>query len=594
MSFAANHSKDGKQSQTRSWLGIVLAGTMLVLATHTGFAKPLPSPFNYDHLKLVVIHEDARNKPLDTYARETMKLITSREYWKESKAPHLYLARDPMTNFLSMLYEPEKWKEMKAIHLGKADVKELLGMQGTDEWIAYNDLSANQAFKEAFREIVRKQQADEKLTGLEQRLGELHSVLNTMDGIFYGTALKLVPVAAAEGSLNWMSLDEIAAKDSEEQVRESLHGMLTGFTQGKAADFNQASKEFASVLREKGGAAYPVLSLLEKEAHYNTFKPFRKAWVFLLLSAILFGVAMGLTNSIPYLAGWAALLTGFSLAGYGLALRVMIAGRPPVSNMYESVIYMGWGVLLFAGIFELVYRQRIFGLCGAAMGVIVLVLADLLPFDPAISPLVPVLRSNYWLIIHVMTIVISYSAFGLAMAIAHFSLGYYLFAPQKKNLIRTANAFVYRAIQVGLLLLTAGTILGGVWANESWGRFWGWDPKETWAFISILFYLVLLHSRLFGLVGPFGLAIGAVLGFQFILMTWYGVNFVLGTGLHSYGFGTGGQGYIAAYLGVELLFMAIVATRYKLIGPGGVEAIKQDKEAARKEATPGDAQPSTT
>jgi len=255
--------------------------------------------------------------------------------------------------------------------------------------------------------------------------------------------------------------------------------------------------------------------------------------------------------------------------------------------MYESVVYMGWGVLLFAGIFEAIYRQRIFALCGSVMGIIVLIMADMLPFDPEISPLVPVLRSNYWLIIHVMTIVISYSAFALAMVIAHFALGHYLFAPHKKDLIRTINSFVYRSIQLGVLLLAAGTILGGVWANESWGRFWGWDPKETWAFISLMGYLALLHARFAGLVGAFGTAVGSILGFQLILMTWYGVNFVLAAGLHSYGFGAGGGGYILTYLAIEGAFLALVAFRYKVMGPKLKQTLEEENSRMKEKKSKG-------
>jgi cytochrome c biogenesis factor len=150
-------------------------------------------------------------------------------------------------------------------------------------------------------------------------------------------------------------------------------------------------------------------------------------------------------------------------------------------------------------------------------------------------------------------------------------------------LIRTINSFVYRSIQLGVLLLAAGTILGGVWANESWGRFWGWDPKETWAFISLMGYLALLHARFAGMVGAFGTAVGAILGFQLILMTWYGVNFVLAAGLHSYGFGAGGGGYILAYLAAEGAFLGLVAFRYKVLGPGLKKALEEDQRVADKE-----------
>jgi len=359
---------------------------------------------------------------------------------------------------------------------------------------------------------------------------------------------------------------------------------MTAFTGNDPAKFKSAGDQLASELQTLAGAQYPSLHTLELETQYNAFKPFRKAWIWLLLAGILFAISTGMKSSIPYAIAWLALIVGFILHTYGLYLRVAIAGRPPVSNMYESVNYMGWGVVLFAAIFELIYRQRIFALCGTIMGVIVLILADMLPFDSGISPLVPVLRSNYWLIIHVLTIVISYSAFALAMMLAHFALGFYLFAPQKTETLRSTNTFIYRSLQVGVLLLAAGTILGGVWANESWGRFWGWDPKETWALISLLGYLAILHARLVGLIGPFGLAICSIVGFQLILMTWYGVNFILASGLHSYGFGSGGTEYIIGYLGIEALFMAVVAVRYRTVRPELRHILEQEDPEISEES----------
>lgn len=587
---AHNRLKTGNPVRSMACAVVALACTANV------WAKPAPAPFDYSELRAVVILHDARPKPLDTFARETLRLVTSREYWSAKKAPHEFLTRDPMTNLLSLLLEPEKWKDIPCIHLAKADVKKVLGVDSHAEWISYNDLRANPGLKEAFQEIIRKQQVDEKMTPLEQKVAELHGVLNALDGIFYGTDVRVVPVRQSGGGLEWRSLEELAAGGSDEVIRTSLSGMLTAFSARDPEGFGESARQFAAETRARGGEDYPTAKVLAHEIRYNAFKPFRKAWEFLLLGALLFGVAMGVPNRLVYLAAWVSTGIGFGLSSYGLLLRVLVAGRPPVSNMYESVVYMGWGVLLFAAIFEWVYRQRIFGLCGSLMGVIVLILADMLPFDPAISPLVPVLRSNYWLLIHVMTIVISYSAFGLAMAIAHFSLLFYLFAPGKKEILRTSNTFVYRGIQLGVLLLTAGTILGGVWANESWGRFWGFDPKETWALISILAYLALLHARLFGLIGPFGLAVCAVLGFQLILMTWYGVNFILGTGLHSYGFGTGGQGYVAGYLLAELGFMAMVALRYKFLGgaTAGIGAEEGAGPGPRPKAKAPAAEPSAT
>jgi len=181
----------------------------------------------------------------------------------------------------------------------------------------------------------------------------------------------------------------------------------------------------------------------------------------------------------------------------------------------------------------------------------------------------------------VPTITLGYAAFAVTMAVSHIALGYYLFAPQAKDTIAKLDNFVYRAMQIGVLLLAAGTILGGIWAHYAWGRFWGWDPKETWALIALLSYLIPLHGRLAGWMSSFALSVSGVVCFLAVLMAWYGVNFVLGKGLHSYGFGVGGFGYVLGFVAVELAFVGIAALRRRQgaagrisPGPHGVVALQ--------------------
>ena len=236
-------------------------------------------------------------------------------------------------------------------------------------------------------------------------------------------------------------------------------------------------------------------------------------------------------------------------------------GRPPVTNMFESVVYMNWVVMLLALIFGAVRRQSAPVSVGALLGAVVMVYADLLPIDSSLEVLVPVLRSNYWLTIHVMTIVSSYGVLGLAMGLGHRHLILESLKKFKKKERDSSQKLIYRTIQIGTLLLGIGTTLGGVWANESWGRFWGWDPKETWALITFLGYLILIHLYYFQRISPFALAVSSVAGFQLVLMTWYGVNFVLGRGLHSYGQGSGGAQWIVYYLIAESAFLIWVFAR---------------------------------
>jgi ABC-type transport system involved in cytochrome c biogenesis permease subunit len=207
-----------------------------------------------------------------------------------------------------------------------------------------------------------------------------------------------------------------------------------------------------------------------------------------------------------------------------------------------------------------------------------------------IEPLQPVLRDNFWLLIHVLTIVSSYGAGALAWGLGNISLAYYLFGKYRDpaphapaapgygpasheaevvhqgrrppDACATLAGYTYKAVQVAVMLLITGTILGGLWADVSWGRFWGWDPKEVWALISGLVYLAILHGRYAGLFGNFGLAIGSVLGASAIMFSWYGVNFVLGAGLHAYGFGTGGQMEVGGVVLLNWAFAAAAAIRY--------------------------------
>jgi cytochrome c-type biogenesis protein CcsB len=256
-------------------------------------------------------------------------------------------------------------------------------------------------------------------------------------------------------------------------------------------------------------------------------------------------------------------VVSFLLQIYGFALRSYIAGRPPVTNMYESVIWVAFGTMLFGLVFEAVYRKRIIAVASLACAAIFLIIADNSSsvVDDGLHPLEPVLRHNIWLTVHVLTITLAYAAFALALVLGNIGLGQWVFQGResKETPLRLLAFYSYRAVQVGIVLLAAGTILGGVWADYSWGRFWGWDPKETWALIALLGYLALVHARFRGMVGPFGFLAGCVAAFLGVLMAWYGVNFVLGAGLHSYGFASGGVSYVATYCCLQILYIGVAA-----------------------------------
>jgi ABC-type transport system involved in cytochrome c biogenesis permease subunit len=311
----------------------------------------------------------------------------------------------------------------------------------------------------------------------------------------------------------------------------------------------------------------PDRDLLAMEQTFNKVVPFQKAWVLMLLSMLFFCLSLGLNSRWSYLAGWVTFVGSLGFQLYGFFVRVTISGRPPVTNMYETVIWVAFMSAVFGAVLEAIYRKKVIALAAAMVATLGLVLADQMPLalDPRINPLVPVLRSNFWLTIHVLTIVSSYAGGTLAWGLGNVALFLLVFGKNKSDTIRLLSNFTYRAMQIAVLLLAAGTFLGGWWAAYSWGRFWGWDPKETGALIALVCYVIPLHMRYIGWIRDFGLAVSAILCYAAVMSSWYGVNFIFPAGLHSYGAGSGGGGWVywACLINVEWVLVATMIYRNK-------------------------------
>ncbi|PHS03424.1 MAG: hypothetical protein COA78_17980 [Blastopirellula sp.] len=288
-----------------------------------------------------------------------------------------------------------------------------------------------------------------------------------------------------------------------------------------------------------------------------------------------------------------------------LCLTVWILPRLAIATLF-TVLFCLKDWIGNAGIsknMSAIYDRSYFGVAATVGGTLFFIVAsnaDANVLNENFSPLMPILRSNVWLTIHVLTIVASYGAGMLAWMLGILTLGFYMFGTYRKPIIASPTQegfrpashtqvtaselsyrapeqcgvlgnFCYRAIQIAVLLLACGTILGGLWADVSWGRFWGWDPKEVWALISLLVYLAILHGRYAGLFNNFGLCVGTILGFTAIVFSWYGVNFMLpmlsgggSVGLHSYGSGGAGSTYmVVGFVGFNLLYLCAAAVRFQ-------------------------------
>lgn len=273
------------------------------------------------------------------------------------------------------------------------------------------------------------------------------------------------------------------------------------------------------------------------EEFFNTFAPFYQSIVLYVTAFLLVCLGWLTRERFPLTAAFALIALAFVIHTFGLGARMYIQSRPPVTNLYSSAIFVGWGAVLLGLILERYQRQGFGSAMAAMVGFITLVIAhNLAATGDTLEMMRAVLDSNFWLATHVVIITLGYSAMFLAgfIGIAYILLGVF-----GKMLDREAGkamaGAVYGTICFATLFSFVGTMLGGVWADQSWGRFWGWDPKENGALMIVLWCAVILHARWGKLVGPVGLMQLAIVGNIITSWSWFGTN-MLGIGLHSYGF----------------------------------------------------------
>lgn len=505
----------------------------------------------------IPMQDSGRIKPFDTFARESLQLIYGKKSFEKKSAAEVV--------FTWMLI-PDHWLDTPIVEVRHSGLKEALKITSTEKYFTPKSLFANDRLPLIMQELANLRTRQEKLNPYYQAVQRLESQLGLFQAVRTGVAFRFVPDAESD---TWKSLENFdeEMKDAFAQVSKGFVDSISAATEGKrpvaSAEYKQAVDDFISKARAKAPEKYANLKKISWEEHLNKFHPFRWAWVAYLFG-LIFLTIRGVKNSDwPIKPAWAFLILGLLLHAYGMAVRSYLSGRPPVTNMYETVVWAAFGSVLFA--FFMARKQKNGLLLGAAATVAIfcLILTDLAPtvLDASIHPLQPVLRSTFWLTTHVLIITISYANFFLAFVLGDILLYYFLkdenrYAAQ----IQSGVHSIYRSIQIGVVLLAAGTILGGIWADYSWGRFWGWDPKETWALISLLGYLAILHGRLVGWVKNFELAATSVVAFSLVIMAWYGVNFALGAGLHTYGFGAGGVEYVTGFVVIHLLFVAYVST----------------------------------
>ena len=538
----------------------------LLVVSSLGFcaAQTRAESLDFNQWGLLAIQDGGRRKPVDTFAKETLLRLTGQtSYADQSKR-----AWSPNDFILSMLLETKDWKKEPLILVGYRPLVQELGLDATRKRFSFEELAnapqINVLAQEARALRARNQELSRKLKEAESVVSRLELFSHVADS----SAFAIVPPPPASESSRWMPPGQTSESYSEAQykpVTDHLGALAQACMTQDNYQFNLNAALLRGALRQLNPQVYPSEWRLTLEYFYNHLRPFDWA---ACLYALAF-VALWVVNALPSTKTLRSIGLLIAMAGVlfhagGVALRCVIAERPPVTNMFESVVWVSLGTMIFAWAFFVRYRALTYLLAALPASLLCLLLLRQIPaaMPENIDPLVPVLRSNFWLTIHVLTITLSYAAFLLAMAFGHIVLYRFIKNPSAATNQATLHFWLYRILQLGVLLLAAGTILGGVWANYSWGRFWGWDPKETWALIALLCYIFVLHGRVAGWWDQFGLAVASVVCFCAVLMTWYGVNFVLGKGLHSYGFGIGGEKYVTLFVTLDIAYVIVACVRY--------------------------------
>jgi len=497
--------------------------------------------------RLIVQGYRGRMKPLDTLARETAVKITKRTRFE---------GREPVEVFLGLAVHPEAWYGHPAIHVKNPGVQNLLGVDRLVNHVPLSSLLHQDGYRlhDAVEEAHRTPSNRRDKT--QQQLIVFDERVHLLFGALQGNSLRLFPIPDDTGH-TWQTIEQVLAALPEQDPRRTEFKLAAGtLFDGLLANDDDRLGEGLRLVHELqrryGAEVIPSELRIDSELTLNETRPFVLSALPYLLGFVLLIIAffMGLLSrrggiwlwrSPLYLLGMLALLAGFTMHLWGFVLRWIASARAPLSNGHESLLWVALAVALAGILFELISRTAAVGALASLLTAVVLGVSMLGTFDPSIGPLMPVLAS-YWLNIHVTIITASYGFLGLSCLLGLLTLVLFVIDRRRPTpaVVRTVGILDQLNVDVmiaGVGLLAAGTLLGGVWANESWGRYWGWDPKETWALVSILLYAMILHLRWIPrLANTFVQAAGSFLAIWSIIMTYFGVNYLL-MGLHSYAAG---------------------------------------------------------
>jgi len=429
-------------------------------------------------------------------------------------------------------------------------------------------LSINPGDKLSYYQLMRKatklSSSVERLINLDKNkwseadyeLQHIMGVLNEIDQDKFANILKIIPPESGSQNEAWQSPWELMESRMIGPNQEKLLLTLESFLKFRIANDSIKSDSLLAEynkllsLQPKG---LINLDNIKLEIWKNKANLFYKSVAFYILAFLLLVISWMTIPRLLRQISFVCLLGGLVFHFYGIYLRIIIMQRPPVSTLYESIIFVGLICVICASILEY-NRKDGMGIFIGAMtgGVLHFVGFGYANDGDTLGMLVAVLNSNFWLATHVTTITIGYGTSLFAGLLGHLYLLQSIRNPFDKKYLKSVNANLFGATLFALFFTLFGTILGGIWADQSWGRFWGWDPKENGALLIVMWQIMMLHLRLTGLVKPMGFALGMLLNNIIVILAWFGVN-LLNVGLHSYGFATGIAINISLFIIFELI-----------------------------------------
>ena len=540
-----------------TWLpGLLALAAVLATALPPGRVRG----YDMDKFGRLPVLEGGRVKPLDSVARNALLMIRSKQ-----SVPFEGRQLGPDEWILDVLFRPQAAEAQPAFFINDPDVLGLMGMkQSANRYFSFGDIAPHlqeieaQARAAQALESPQRSRFQNAVVNLYERLVLFNQLENTLQladspGLYVelqtppgpqtaqrfqsladAARFRPLPPLPGQGPDAWQNTGEALLAGARHPALISLALAGAGYKAGQPEAFNQGVAE----LHKLTGSIRPsALRHADHENLFNRVQPFYLGMVIYVLALlVLFGSWLG-RRQLLQPAAFSLLCAGALVHTVGLASRIVLQGRPPVTNLYSSAVFVGWAAVILGLILERMYRKGFGTAVAASAGFASLIIAHHLAMEgDTMEMMRAVLDSNFWLATHVVTVTIGYSGTFLAGIIAiAYTLRKHIAPDPDPATTRALVDMTYGIICFALLFSFVGTVLGGIWADQSWGRFWGWDPKENGALLIVLWNAVILHLRWGDYIREKGLMACAIFGNIITSLSWFGVN-MLGIGLHSYGF----------------------------------------------------------